>query len=33
MQNRVLWTTGKMTPLVRQQLLTNGWKVQEGSQL
>jgi hypothetical protein len=33
MQNRVLWTTGKMTPLARQQLSTNGWKVQEGSQL
>jgi hypothetical protein len=33
MQNRVLWTTGKMTPLARQQLETNGWKVQEGSQL
>jgi hypothetical protein len=33
MQNRVLWTTGKMTPLARQQLSTNGWKVHEGSQL
>jgi hypothetical protein len=33
MQNRVLWTTGKMTPLARQQLVTNGWKVREGSQL
>jgi len=33
MQNRVLWTTGKMTPLARQQLATNGWKVREGSQL
>jgi len=33
MQNRVLWTTGKMTPLARQQLETNGWKVREGSQL
>jgi hypothetical protein len=31
MQNRVLWTTGKMTPLARQQLETNGWKVREGS--
>jgi hypothetical protein len=26
MQNRVLWTTGKMTPLARQQLSTHGWK-------
>jgi hypothetical protein len=33
MRNRVLWTTGKMTPLARQQLETNGWKVREGSQL
>jgi hypothetical protein len=33
LQNRVLWTTGKITPLARQQLLTNGWKVQERSQL
>jgi hypothetical protein len=33
MRNRVLWTTGKMTPLARQQLETNGWKVHEGSQL
>jgi hypothetical protein len=32
MQNRVLWTTGKMTPLAHQQLVTNGWKVREGSQ-
>jgi hypothetical protein len=32
MQNRVLWTTGKMTPLARQQLETNGWKVRENSQ-
>jgi hypothetical protein len=33
MQNRVLWTTGKMTPLARQQLGTSGWTVREGSQL
>ena len=33
MQNRVLWITGKMTPLARQQLTTNGWTLQEGSQL
>jgi hypothetical protein len=33
MQNRVLWTTGKMTPLARQQLGANGWTVREGSQL
>jgi hypothetical protein len=33
MRNRVLWTTGKLTPLARQQLVTNGWTVQEGSQL
>jgi hypothetical protein len=31
MRNRVLWTTGKMTPLARQQLVTNGWKVREDS--
>ena len=33
LQNRVLWTTGKMTPLARQQLIANGWALQEGSQL
>jgi hypothetical protein len=33
MPNRVLWITGKLTPLARQQLMTNGWKVREGSQL
>jgi hypothetical protein len=32
-QNRVLWITGKMTPLVRQQLTANGWTVREGSRL
>jgi len=30
MQNRVLWITGKMTPLARQQLAANGWSVREG---
>jgi hypothetical protein len=25
MHNRVLWISGKMTPLARQQLITNGW--------
>jgi len=29
-QNRVLWITGKMTPLARQQLAANGWNVREG---
>ncbi len=28
--NRVLWITGKMTPLARQQLAANGWSVREG---
>jgi len=30
MQNRVLWITGKMTPLARQQLAANGWSGREG---
>ena len=30
MHSRVLWTTGKMTPLARQQLAANGWTVREG---
>lgn len=30
MHNRVLWTTGKMTPLAHQQLTANGWNVREG---
>src|SRR5208282_5186959 len=30
LQNRVLWITGKMTPLARQQLAANGWSVREG---
>jgi hypothetical protein len=29
-RNRVLWITGKMTPLARQQLTANGWSLQEG---
>jgi hypothetical protein len=33
LNNRVLWTTGKMTPLARQQLVANGWTLREGSQL
>jgi hypothetical protein len=33
LQNRVLWTTNKMTPLARQQLTANGWTLHEGSQL
>jgi hypothetical protein len=32
MQNRVLWITGKMTPLARQQLVANGWTLQEKPQ-
>ncbi|MGA8641262.1 hypothetical protein [Candidatus Binatus sp.] len=28
--NRVLWITGKMTPLAHQQLTANGWNVHEG---
>jgi len=29
LQNRVLWITGKMTPLARQQLTANGWSLRE----
>jgi hypothetical protein len=29
LQNRVLWITGKMTPLARQQLTANGWTLRE----
>lgn len=29
MQNRILWITGKMTPLARQQLTANGWTLQQ----
>ncbi|MGO9268355.1 MAG: hypothetical protein ACLQBA_26300 [Candidatus Binataceae bacterium] len=32
-QNRVLWITGKITPLAQQQLMANGWTLQAGSQL
>jgi hypothetical protein len=28
--NRVLWITGKMTPLARQQLKASGWELREG---
>jgi hypothetical protein len=27
LHKRVLWTTGKMTPLARQQLVANGWTI------
>jgi len=30
LHHRVLWITGKMTPLARQQLTANGWSVREG---
>jgi hypothetical protein len=30
MQNRVLLTSGRMTPLAHQQLTANGWNVREG---
>jgi hypothetical protein len=33
LQKRMLWTTGKMTPLARQQLVANGWTLREGAQL
>jgi hypothetical protein len=33
LKNRVLWITGKMTPLARQQLTANGWTLREGQQL
>ena len=29
MHNRVLWTTGKMTPTARSQLTSNGWTLRE----
>jgi len=32
LRHRVLWITGKMTPLARQQLAANGWSVREGEQ-
>lgn len=31
-QNRVLWIPAKMTPLARQQLAANGWRVHQGDQ-
>jgi hypothetical protein len=30
-RHRVLWITGKITPLARQQLAANGWSVREGN--
>ena len=30
LRHRVLWITGRMTPLARQQLAANGWSVQQG---
>jgi hypothetical protein len=33
MHNRVLWITGKMTPLTRQQLTANGWTLRQDSVL
>jgi hypothetical protein len=30
-RHRVLWITGKMTPLARQQLAASGWTVREGA--
>jgi hypothetical protein len=30
LRHRVLWITGKMTPLARQQLAANSWSVREG---
>jgi len=32
LRHRVLWITGKMTPLARQQLASHGWSVREGEQ-
>jgi hypothetical protein len=32
MHHRVIWITGKITPLARQQLGANGWSVREGEQ-
>src|SRR5713101_5496983 len=32
LRHRVLWITGKMTPLARQQLAAKGWSVREGEQ-
>jgi hypothetical protein len=33
LQNRVLWTSSKMTPLASQQLIANGWTLREGPPL
>jgi len=33
LRHRVLWITGKMTPLARQQLAASGWSVREGESL
>jgi hypothetical protein len=33
MQNRVLWVTGKMTPLAQQQITANGWTLHQASLL
>jgi hypothetical protein len=30
LKNRLVWITGKMTPLARQQLTANGWTLREG---
>jgi hypothetical protein len=30
MHHRVIWITGKITPLARQQLGANGWSVRQG---
>ncbi|MGC1676855.1 MAG: hypothetical protein WA740_04910 [Candidatus Binataceae bacterium] len=30
LRHRVLWITGKMTPLAREQLAANGWSLREG---
>jgi hypothetical protein len=32
MQKRVIWITGQVTPLARQQLTANGWSVRQGPQ-
>jgi hypothetical protein len=32
-QNRVLWITGKITPLAQQRVTANGWTLQQGAQL
>ena len=31
-QNRILWITGEMTPLARQQLASNGWNLTGNTQ-